>query len=94
MPKEVMVFDRSVFGPDSSACPLLQVRWGKDGFVELGSRIVHAADHSDYEPTEKERPGEAGKPIRGTYVSLERHQINELIRYLRRARDQAFGRDE
>ena len=30
----------------------------------------------------------------GFYVNLDRRGINELIRVLRRARDQAFGRDE
>lgn len=33
-------------------------------------------------------------PTLGWYVNLDRHQINDLIRILRRARDQAFGRDE
>ena len=28
------------------------------------------------------------------YVDLGRYEINQLIRILRRARDQAFGRDE
>lgn len=30
----------------------------------------------------------------GWYVGLDRRGINDLIRVLRRARDQAFGRDE
>lgn len=30
----------------------------------------------------------------GLYVNLDRRGINDLIRHLRRARDQAFGRDE
>lgn len=30
----------------------------------------------------------------GFYVQLDRRGINDLIRHLRRARDQAFGRDE
>jgi hypothetical protein len=30
----------------------------------------------------------------GMYVTLDRSGINRLIRNLRRARDQAFGRDE
>lgn len=30
----------------------------------------------------------------GLYVDLNRRGINDLIRHLRRARDQAFGRDE
>lgn len=30
----------------------------------------------------------------GWFVTLDRREINDLIRVLRRARDQAFGRDE
>lgn len=30
----------------------------------------------------------------GLFCTLDRHQVNRLIRTLRRARDQAFGRDE
>jgi hypothetical protein len=94
MPKETVTLGRNVFGPDSPATHLLQVRFGRNGFVELGARIVHGADHSDYKPTEDERPGAGGKPISGHYASMDRAQINELIRHLRRARDYAFGRDE
>jgi hypothetical protein len=32
--------------------------------------------------------------MRVIYVDLTRNGINDLIRNLRRARDQAFGRDE
>ena len=94
MPKEVIVLHHDVFGPDSAATSLLEVRWGKNGFVEFGLRTVHAVDHSDYVPTEAERPGSDGQPMRGHYTSFTRPQINELIRYLRRARDYAFGGDE
>lgn len=95
MPKEGVYGIGPVFGPESSAIPILSVRWGKGTeFVEIGSRIVHRADHSDYVPTVDERPDAAGKPIHGMFMSLDRPAINDLIRYLRRARDQAFGRDE
>lgn len=95
MPKEVVRGTGPIFGPDSPAIPILDVRWSRDKeFVEIGARIVHAADHSNYVPTEQERPGAAGQPIQGTFMSLDRHAINKLIRDLRRARDQAFGKDE
>lgn len=125
MPKETIVLHHDVFGPDSAATSLAEVRFGKNGFVEFGLRTVHAADHSDYVPTGVECPSEltrladefrargdlgasnedvrmwlkmtedmAGRPIRGRYTSLERDQINELMRYLRRARDYAYGKDE
>lgn len=95
MPKETIVGERGVvFGPDSLAIQIAQVRWSRSEFVELALRIVDPTDHEDYSPTEAEWPGSGGEAIRGTYMPLERHQINELIRHLRRARDQAFGRDE
>lgn len=39
-------------------------------------------------------PGMSPVAKQGWYVNLNRYQVNELIRILRRARDQAFGRDE
>lgn len=63
------------------------LRWGKasnvshgtHGTVELGVAKVQTADN-----TEVERQ----------YVTLTRSTLNDLIRCLRTARDQAFGRDE
>ena len=92
-----MVTHRNVFGPESGAAGAVEVRWGRNGHVELGARVVYAVDTSaDYVPTEAEGGGRwpAGEAIRGHYTPLDRAQINDLIRYLRRARDQAFGRDE
>lgn len=37
---------------------------------------------------------EAGKVWQSQWVDLDRHTINHLIRELRKARDEAFGRDE
>lgn len=38
--------------------------------------------------------GSSFKMFDGWHVELERHEVNDLIRLLRRARDAAFGRDE
>lgn len=38
--------------------------------------------------------GDAPQVFGGWHVTLDREGINRLIRVLRRARDQAFGRDE
>lgn len=38
--------------------------------------------------------GELRRAWEGEHVELDREQINQLIRALREARDQAFGRDE
>lgn len=97
MPKEVMVTHRDVFGPESGAAAAIEVRWGRNEHVELGARVVYAVDPSvDYIPTKAEGGGRwpADESISGLYTSLTRPQINDLIRNLRRARDQAFGRDE
>lgn len=42
------------------------------------------------------RDGSEGShdPANGLYITLDRGSINDVIRHLRRARDQAFGRDE
>lgn len=37
---------------------------------------------------------EQGRPWRSQWVNLDRGTINQLIRELRNARDQAFGKDE
>lgn len=37
---------------------------------------------------------EAGKVWQSQWLELDRHSINQLIRELRKARDEAFGRDE
>lgn len=58
-----------------------EIRWSRDGFIQLAT----VAD---------EAPGPSGLGAEGWFVHLDRKAVNELIRYLRRARDQAFGRDE
>lgn len=40
------------------------------------------------------QPGTSFQHFGGWHVDLDRAGINDLIRVLRRARDQAFGRDE
>lgn len=68
--------------------PLVDVRWGRDqGYVQIVTKALSAhggrwAESDDTHVTD------------GFYVDLNRQAINKLIRDLRRARDQAFGRDE
>ena len=72
--------------PDKS---VICVRWGREtGDVQVVTRLrdaeVFFSEDSD-----------AVIPAKyGWHVELDRRGINELIRNLRRARDQAFGRDE
>lgn len=56
------------------------LRWSKDHeHVELTTTKINTADHNE---------------LGGQYVQMTRSGINKLIRDLRRARDQAFGKDE
>jgi elongation factor P hydroxylase len=77
-------------------------------FVELFNddlQYVSGEDYPDVVPVGGREPiktrtadGEAAVMRKvwadGFYVSMDRNGINKLIRNLRRARDQAFGRDE
>lgn len=38
--------------------------------------------------------GEGDEKFKSVWSDMNRHQVNDLIRLLRRARDQTFGRDE
>jgi hypothetical protein len=71
---------------DPNERPIVQVRWSREhGDVQVVTRKF------GYECA---GPDEPQSFAYGMYVSLDRRCINDLIRYLRRARDQAFGRDE
>jgi hypothetical protein len=66
--------------------PVVEVRWHRESAsVQVVSRI---------QEREIAGPGESLTCEYGMYVDLDRHGINHLIRNLRRARDQVFGRDE
>lgn len=76
--------------PPLSRTPIVDVRWSKEGeYVQVVSRMYEAE-------TMATRPEDSPRPLYefGLYVDLDRRAINRLIQSLRRARDQAFGRDE
>lgn len=65
---------------------IAEVRWNKEaGHVQVVTR------KKGYEVCPF---GEEASYAYGMYITLERQEINDLIRILRKARDQAFGRDE
>lgn len=70
--------------------PIVDVRWGREqGYVQVVTKAENAfggrwAGEEDV----------ATHVTDGFFVDLDRQAINGLIRNLRRARDQAFGRDE
>lgn len=57
----------------------VEVGWDRYGAVQVATMDPDA---------------ELGSRESGLYVDLDRGGINNLIRLLRKARDQAFGRDE
>lgn len=85
MPKEYIY--SSTFIPESSDCPaqpnVVKITWSRE---DAGGGVQMTVFKKDgtYE-SEHEKP---------MYMDLERHDINQLIRVLRRARDQAYGRNE
>lgn len=80
------------------------------GYFQIATKCIEASTGDDYVPPLEaiEAPVVSGRevteddfvelegmrPQSGWYIDLNRRGINELIRVLRRARDQAFGRDE
>lgn len=69
--------------------PLVDVRWNREGgYVQ----IVTRAQRADGGRVADDSPD--SHVTDGMYVDLDRAGINRVIRNLRRARDQAFGRDE
>jgi hypothetical protein len=77
MPKEV-IRNASVLG-DDQLCHT-EIRWSRDRYVQIAT--VKKAD--DYHKDGR---------VEGWFVDMDRDTLNEAIRVLRRARDQAFGAD-
>jgi hypothetical protein len=82
MPREYVYTD---FAGNGETAPQMAVSvgWQKEdhgGYVQLAT-IENGKEHS-FDPSS------------GLYISLDRRQINHVIRLLRKARDQAYGRDE
>lgn len=109
MPKEVIYGDRDApsYGTPErpEAWSVVEVRWNREvGYLQMATKSVDAVTGEDYWPKleaiEVEPNGEpvelvaAEWQLCGFYTTMDRRGINELIRVLRRARDQAFGRDE
>lgn len=83
MPKEIVVewYGARPEGSDEQA--LVEVSWQRDlGHVQV---VTFARKCESHETIGRDD---------AQFVTLDRSGINDLIRYLRRARDQAFGRDE
>jgi hypothetical protein len=75
----------------------LELQWQRDSHLSLASTIW-AGDPAQIDTGREFIPGPAGEALmpawQGEFLQLERDQVNHLIRQLRIARDQAYGRDE
>jgi len=79
--------------PNDDQAIVVQVTWATGRDVQLSTVLVNSATRETV--TMSVDDGEDGWEFDGGwYATINRRQINELIRALRRARDQAFGRDE
>lgn len=109
MPREMIYGDVLPFAEDSPGRSVVEVCWSREAeHVQIASKCVRADSEETYRPgTEITIDTDASLGATGVvpsvpdltffdgfYVQLDRPGINDLIRKLRRARDQAFGRDE
>lgn len=75
----------------------LELHWQRDGGVQLATTMWKGEAGKPGTGVEYLPPNEVGETFRawdGPFVDLTRSQLNHLIKQLRTARDQAFGRDE
>lgn len=90
MPKQMIY---PVPNPDGTdADRRVEVGWQRERGVQVATTKLQPGAERDREYIDGGEPGRQAWD--GQYVDLNRTQINELIRSLRHARDQAFGRDE
>lgn len=96
MPKESVYGSPLAFDENDPRKAIVEVRWNRDQYVQVVSKCVDAQTGADGVRVMSDATGTDVREISlgGFYVDLDRQAINDLIRHLRRARDQAFGRDE
>lgn len=87
MPKEV-VYGEMLSETELGEKPIVEVGWNREGgYVQIVSKVISVIGGRLAED-------EGIHYTDGIFVNLDRRGINALIRNLRRARDQAYGRDE
>ena len=99
MPRENVYSDDTPYATeegDPLARSVVTLTWSKDhDTVQIVTQCVNLSDGGVYEEApEEDLAGQRIPRAYGNYVTLDRAGINRLVRNLRRARDQAFGRDE
>jgi hypothetical protein len=90
--------------PDGPQDRRVEIQWFRDQDVRIGvTKLAEGADPGRVYVSGLEVPmttttsGASPEPRNaweGQFVDLDRQQINHLIRQLRIARDQAYGKDE
>lgn len=79
MPKEILHDNTKIEGTDNSTPMAIEVNWFREGLVEIASINLQQEQYTER---------------RGWFTTLNRKMINDLIKVLRKARDQAYGADE
>lgn len=94
MPKETVYPLPSPDGTDADR--RIEVGWSREQYVQIATTKLQPG--ADRNRGYIDGNGSPTEPLKhawdGQWVALERWQINDLIRVLRKARDAAFGRDE
>lgn len=80
--------------PDGTQQRRFEIGWNRDGGVQIATTRLAEGAEPDSEWLDAADGAEPKPAWDGQWMDLDRYQVNELIRALRRARDQAFGRDE
>lgn len=80
MPKET-IMNQSQIGDDQLF--RFEILWNKDKYCQVATVK---------ETNDPNKAADGG--VEGYYVNLDREGLNKAIRVLRRARDQAYGKDE
>jgi hypothetical protein len=95
MPKESVYGIQHTYDPndDHPMVPTVDVLWGREGgYVQIVSKVEDAHGGRWIKSEDDSVPETHFTD--GMHVDLDRNSINKLIRDLRKARDQAFGKDE
>lgn len=73
----------------------LEITWVRDNYVQIGAVMREPqTSEAPQDLVELIKTWENPKGMRGIFSTYDRDELNQLIRVLRRARDQAFGKDE
>ncbi len=74
--------------------PEVYVRWTPGAFVQISMAHYHTVPWEELAPDDEDNPRAWPAPLDTYSGILSRNELNDFIKTLRRARDQAYGRDE